>query len=426
MSGEFYNSYSHLTTHDSPLTTIMYQNKAIISKGIDWITVLLYTVLVIVGLLCIFSVEYKSGDNVVQSFLGFKKEYSKQLFFFGISIVVAVFILLTDSKFFTATANLAYAFGILLIMATFVVGKEVGGSKSWIPLGFMNIQPVEVCKIFTSLALAKFLSLPETNFSKTSNQLIAAAIAFSPAILSVLQKEPGAAVVYFSFAIAFYREGLPTLYLIILFSFAILIIASIVLSFATFFIVITGIALLFVYMNWRKIKRDILRLFLIAGVWVLCIGIKLFLVPALFNSVLKPHQVVCIFATFGIDDYKFKSPERTAEIQKEFAKLGTTKKKEGEKVESYNVKQSKIAIGSGGFLGKGFLQGTQTRGEFVPAQNTDFIFSSVGENFGFWGCTILMLLYFGLMFRLYIWLSDSAALSAGCICIALPEFSFFM
>lgn len=378
----------------------MYQKKAIISKGIDWVTVLLYTVLVVVGLLCIFSVEYKSGDNVVQTFLGFKKEYSKQLFFFGISTVVAVFILLTDSKFFTATANLAYAFGILLIMATFVVGKEVGGSKSWIPLGFMNIQPVEVCKIFTSLALAKFLSLPETNFSKTSNQLIAAAIAFSPAILSVLQKEPGAAIVYFSFAIAFYREGLPTLYLIILFSFAILIIASIVMPSTTFFIVITVIALLFVYMNWRKIKRDILRLFLIAGVWGLCIGVKLFLVPALFNSVLKPHQVVRIFATFGIDDYKFKSPERTAEIQKEFAKLGTTKKKEGEKVESYNVKQSKIAIGSGGFLGKGFLQGTQTRGEFVPAQNTDFIFSSVGENFGFWGCAILMLLYFGLMLRL--------------------------
>jgi rod shape determining protein RodA len=377
----------------------MYQKKATISKGIDWITVLMYTALVIIGLACIFSVEYKSGDNVVQSFLGFKKEYSKQLLYFGISAVVAAFILLTDSKFFTATANLAYAAGILLIMATFVVGKEVGGSKSWIPLGFMNIQPVELCKIFTSLALAKFLSLPETNFSKTSNQLIAAAIAFSPAILSVLQKEPGAAIVYFSFAIAFYREGLPTLYLIILFSFAILIIASIVMAPATFFIVLTLIALCFVYINWRKIKRDIVRLFLIIGVWLLCVGIKQFLVPALFNSVLKPHQVVRIFATFGIDDYKFKTPERTAEIQKEFAKLGTVKKKD-EKVESYNVKQSKIAIGSGGLLGKGFLQGTQTRGEFVPAQNTDFIFSSVGENFGFWGCATLMILYFGLMLRL--------------------------
>jgi rod shape determining protein RodA len=378
----------------------MYQKNVSISKGIDWLTIWLYASLVIIGLLCIFSVEYKSGDNVVQSFLGFKKEYSKQFYFFAASAVVAIFILLTDSKFFTATANLAYAFGILLILATFVVGKEVGGSKSWIPLGFMNVQPVEVCKIFTSLALAKYLSLPETNFFKPKTQLIAAAIAFSPAILSVLQSEPGAAIVYFSFGIAFYREGLPTLYLIILFSLAILIIASIVIPSELFFIIITVIAALFVLMQWRKIRRDIIKLFFIAGIWLLCIGVKLFLVPALFNSVLKPHQIVRIFSTFGIDDYKFKSPERTAEIQKEFAKLGTKKKKPGEKVESYNVKQSKIAIGSGGFWGKGFLQGTQTRGEFVPAQNTDFIFSSVGENFGFWGCTILMLLYFGLMLRL--------------------------
>lgn len=380
----------------------MYQKNPTITKGVDWFTVMLYTVLAVVGLLCIFSVEYKSGDNVLQSFLGFKKEYSKQLYFFGASIIVASVILLTDSKFFAATANLAYALGILLIMATFVLGKEVGGSKSWIPLGFMNIQPVEVCKIFTSLALAKYMSLPETNFHKTKTQLIAAAIAFTPAILSVLQKEPGAAIVYFSFAIAFYREGLPTLYLIIIFSLAILVVASIVLSSEVFYGIISIAAFLFVFFSWRRIRRDKFRLVLVALVWLLCIGVKLFFVPALFNSILKPHQVVRIFSTFGIDDYKFKSAERTAEIQKEFAKLGTTKKKEGEKVESYNVKQSKIAIGSGGFWGKGFLQGTQTRGEFVPAQNTDFIFSSVGENFGFWGCAVLMLLYFGLMIRLVV------------------------
>jgi rod shape determining protein RodA len=377
----------------------MYQKTPTISKGIDWLTVWLYALLVIIGLLCIFSVEYKSGDNVLQSFLGFKKEYSKQLFFFGASTLVAVFILLTDSKFFTATANLSYAFGILLILATFVVGKEVGGSKSWIPLGFMNIQPVEVCKIFTSLALAKYLSLPETNFKNTQTQLIAAAIAFSPAILSVLQSEPGAAIVYFSFGIAFYREGLPTSYLIIFFSLAILIIASIVIPPNNLFFALTVIAGLFIYINRKKIKRDKNILIVIAAVWLLCVGTQKFLVPALFNSVLKPHQVVRIFSTFGIDDYKFSNTDRAADIQKEFGKLGTVKKK-GEKVESYNVKQSKIAIGSGGFWGKGFLKGTQTRGEFVPAQNTDFIFSSVGENFGFWGCLILMLIYFGLMLRL--------------------------
>jgi rod shape determining protein RodA len=377
----------------------MYQKNTSISKGIDWLMVLLYIALITVGLLCIFSVEYKSGDNVVQSFLGFKKEYSKQFYYFLACIVIATFILLTDSKFFTATANLGYAAGVLLILATFAIGREVGGSKSWISLGFMNVQPVEVCKIFTSLALAKYLSLPETNFYKSKSQLIAAAIAFTPAILSVLQKEPGAAIVYFSFAIAFFREGLPALYLILLFSLTILIVASIVVPPNSLFIALTIIALLFAYANRRKIKRDKSLVLLIAGIWVLSVGVQKFLVPALFEKVLKPHQVVRIFSTFGIDDYKFKSPERTAEIQKEFAKLGTAKKV-GEKVESYNVKQSKIAIGSGGFWGKGFLQGTQTRGEFVPAQNTDFIFSSVGESFGFFGCFILMLLYFGMMLRI--------------------------
>jgi rod shape determining protein RodA len=378
----------------------LYQKKPEIGKGIDGMMVWLYALLVIVGLLCIFSVEYRNGDSVVQTFLGFKKEYSKQLYFFIASLIIATFILLTDSKLFTATANLAYAGGILLIMATFVVGKEVGGSKSWIPLGFMNIQPVEVCKIFTSLALAKYLSMPDLNFSKPRAQLIAVVIAFAPAILSILQKEPGAAVVYFSFSIAFYREGLPAIYLVLLFSLTILIIASIVVLPNTLFIALTVIALVVAYIFRRKIKRDKSILVVIAGVWLLCVGVQRFLVPALFDKVLKPHQVVRIFSTFGIDDYKFKDPAREAEIQKEFSKLGTKKKKSTEKVESYNVKQSKIAIGSGGFAGKGFLQGTQTRGEFVPAQNTDFIFSSVGESFGFIGCIILMLLYFGMMFRL--------------------------
>jgi rod shape determining protein RodA len=380
----------------------MAQKNPSISKGIDWLMVMLYFSLAFIGLLCIFSVEYKTTDGLMQSILGFKKEYSKQFFFLIASTIVAIFILLTDSKFFTATANLGYAAGILLILSTFVIGKEVGGSKSWIPLGFMNIQPVEVCKIFTSLALAKYFSMPDTDFHKSRSQLIAAAIAFTPAILSVLQKEPGAAIVYFSFGIAFYREGLPALYLILFFSLAVLIVASIVVPPNILFIALSIIAAIFIYLYKRKIKRNKNVLIVIAGVWLLSVGVQKFLVPALFEKILKPHQVVRILATFGIDDYKFKNPERIIEIQKEFGKLGTTKKKPGEKVESYNVKQSKIAIGSGGFWGKGFLQGTQTRGDFVPAQNTDFIFSTVGENFGFTGCFILMILYFGLMMRIVI------------------------
>ena len=128
----------------------MYQKKPAIAKGVDWVLVGMYVLLVSIGLLCIFSVEYKTGDRVIQSFLGFKKNYSKQFFYFLVCGVLAIFILLIDSKLFTATANLSYFAGILLILATFVVGKEIKGSKSWIPLGFINLQPVELCKIFVS------------------------------------------------------------------------------------------------------------------------------------------------------------------------------------------------------------------------------------------------------------------------------------
>src|SRR5688572_26198951 len=162
----------------------MYQQKPVIAKGVDWIMIWLYAILVIIGLVCIFSVEFKSNDQFFQSLLGFKKNYSKQFLYLGICIVIAVFILLTDSKFFTATPNLLYLFGILLMTATFFVGKNVSGSRSWIPLGFMNLQPVETCKIFTALALAKYLSQPDTNFSRTKTQLIAAAIFFIPIIFS--------------------------------------------------------------------------------------------------------------------------------------------------------------------------------------------------------------------------------------------------
>jgi len=377
----------------------MNQRAPDIAKGTDWLMIWIYLALCMIGLICIFSVEHRAGENIMQGLLGFKKEYSKQFFFLGASLVVAVFILITDSKFFTATANLSYLFGIFLILITFVVGKEVGGSKSWIPLGFMNLQPVEVCKVFTSLAVAKYLSRPEMDFSRSRSQIIAAAIAFAPAVLSVLLKEPGAALVYFSFAIAFFREGLPGIYLTLFLSLILLIIGSIVIKHNTLFIALTIIAAVFLYAARKKIKRNRSIIVITVLVWLLCVGVQRFLVPALFEKVLKPHQVVRILSTFGIDDYKFKDPARAEAIKKEYAKLGASGKDKGDKGESYNVKQSKIAIGSGGFWGKGFLQGTQTGGDFVPAQNTDFIFSTVGESFGFWGSILVLLLYFGLMLR---------------------------
>lgn len=373
------------------------REQAIISKGIDWLSVWLYIILVSIGVLCIFSVEYHNTGDIWQNIIGLKKNYSRQLLFIGISAILAIFILLTDSKFFTATANLSYAFGIVLMMATFVLGKDINGSRSWIPLGFFNLQPVETCKIFTALALAKYLSRPETNFQNTRSQLIAAAIALTPAAFSVLQNETGLALVYFSFLIPMYREGLPPVYLIIGFSFGVLVVATILVEKNLLALILTIIAAIVIYVLRRTIKRDKAVLIVILGLWMLCVGIQRFAVPYIFTHVLHQYQVERIMNTFGVD---YVPNGETVELSKE-DKLEQAKTKKATKAkENYNVKQSKIAIGSGGMWGKGFLKGTQTQGDFVPEQHTDFIFTSVGENFGFWGSSLVVLLYIAFMLRI--------------------------
>lgn len=366
-----------------------------ISKGVDWLLIWLYALIVIFGIICIYSVEYNSKDNFIQTLTGFKKTYSKQLFFFAACIVVAVFILLTDSKLFTATSNISYLIGIVLILATFVVGKEIKGSKSWIPLGFMNLQPVELCKIFTALALSKYLSMPETDFKKPKSQLIAAAIAFAPAILSILQGETGLALVYFSFLIPMYREGLPAGYLIAGVSMAVLLVVSLLFSTKTLLIAFAVLAVLLFYFNRRQIRRDKKLLTVIIAAWAFSSLFVGLVVPFTFKHVFKPYQANRIFSMVGVDN-PF-AEETTSDLSA--AEEEKIKQKKSDQ-QNYNVKQSKIAIGSGGFFGKGFLKGTQTRGDFVPEQNTDFIFTSVGENFGFLGSGLLMLVYLIFLLRI--------------------------
>ena len=376
----------------------MRQNNPTISKGIDWLMVFLYAIIVVFGIICIYSVEYKSTDNFMQTLVGFKKNYSKQLFFFAACSILAIFILLTDSKLFTATANISYLIGILLILATFVVGKEIKGSKSWIPLGFMNLQPVELCKIFTALALSKYLSMPEMDFRKPKSQLIAAAIAFAPAVLSILQGETGLALVYFSFMIPMYREGLPAFYLISIIGMGALIVISLVLPAITILIAFAAIALGCIYFFRRQFKRDRSLLIIIVGVWIFSSLIATIGVKLLMTKVFKPYQSARIYSMVGksnpyVDD-------KTTDLSPEEIKAIAKEKEREKNAQNYNVNQSKIAIGSGGFTGKGFLKGTQTRGDFVPEQHTDFIFTSVGENFGFIGSGILMLIYLIFLLRI--------------------------
>jgi rod shape determining protein RodA len=336
-------------------------------------------------------VEYRTDTNWLQTFLSGKTNYSKQLIFAGSCAVIATFILLTDSKLFTAFANLSYAFGILLMLATFVLGKNINGSRSWIPTGLgFNLQPAELCKIFTALALAKFLSRQETDFSKLRSQLIAVAITIAPAVLSILQHELGLALVYSSFLVAMYREGLPAQLLIFGSSFAVLVIATLVLDANVLAISLTVIAAIILFLLRKQFKRNRALLALILGIWLFCVGTQRFVVPYIFNNVLECYQSTRIYSMVGreYDCSKNKKSER---------KVG---EKAARKPDDYNVRQSKIAIGSGGLTGRGFLKGTQTRGKYVPEQHTDFIFTSLGEAFGFIGCAVFLCLYLFMLFRI--------------------------
>ncbi len=372
----------------------MYHRNSSLVKGNDKVMIWLYAIIILIGLLCIYSVEYKSTDNFVQTLIGFKKNYSKQFFFFLACCIIGTFILLFDSKLFTASANLSYLIGFVLILATFVIGKEIKGSKSWIPLGFMNLQPVELCKIFTALALSKFLSLQETDFSKPKSQLVAAAIAFAPAALSILQGETGLALVYFSFLIPMYREGLPPGYLIAGFSLGALLVVSLLFKTQTLLISFTVLAAVLIWFNRKQFRRNRNLLTIIVGAWLISSAFVGLAVPFVFKHVFKKYQADRIFSMVGVDN-PFTGNDKgslSAEDEKQ-------KQKKNDQ-QNYNVKQSKIAIGSGGFTGKGFLKGTQTQGDFVPEQHTDFIFTSVGENFGFLGTALVMLLYLGLLLRI--------------------------
>ncbi len=392
----------------------MSHNNPAISKGIDWSIVGIYLLLVGIGIMAIFGATYDEGDQILQSFLGFKTDYSKQFYFFVVSVVIGLLILLTDSKFFPATANIWYVAGILLLLMVFPFHSEVKGTKSIIRLGGFQFQPAEFCKICVALALAKYLSRPETDFSKTRSQLIATAIVLFPAVLTILQKETGLALVFFSFFLVMYREGLPSIVLIVGFALATLVVATLLLEKNTLALILTGIALLIVFLMRRQIKKRRAILLRIIMIWFLCVGLQRFGVPFIFKNLLAKHQVERIYSTIGRD------------VPSEYMKGEAAV--QGKKVENtadYNVKQSKIAIGSGGLLGKGLLKGTQTRYGFVPEQRTDFIFDTIGEGFGFVGSFILLCIYLFLLFRIITIAERQRSVFSRCYAYGVASVFFF-
>lgn len=392
----------------------MTQKTPEISKGIDRSLVWMYLALVAIGLMAIFAATYKDGDPIVRSFLQFKTDYSKQFYYFLIAVVLAFFVLLTDSKFFTATANLWYLFGIFVLLLVFPFHSRVKGTESIIRLGGFQFQPAEFCKICVALALAKYLSRPETDFSKPRSQFIAASIVLFPAILTIFQSETGLALVYFSFFLVMFREGLPPAVLIIGFAIAVLVVATIVIEPNILAIILTAIALLAIYVLRRTIKRNRGILVVIILLWFVCVGIQRFAVPFIFKHVLQKYQVERIYDLFGKDNPYRKAGETIDPEAKQKANGS-----------SYNVKQSKIAIGSGQLWGKGLLKGTQTRYDFVPEQRTDFIFCTIGEGFGFVGSVALLGIYLLLLFRIITVAERQRSVFSRCYAYGVASVFFF-
>jgi len=365
-----------------------------IYRGIDWSMIVIYAALVIIGVLMIFANEYKEGESILQPVLTQSKDYGKQVLWVGISSVVAIFILLTDSKFFTATANLLYGLGILLCLAALFVGSEVKGSKSWLVLGGLRLQPSELSKVFTCLALAKYISRPETDFSKTKSQIIGAAISLLPAIITIAQNETGLALVYFSFFLVMYREGLPPFILIAGASIAVILILSLIFSPKTLFIAYAVLAVAVIFFARKMFKRKRFLLWRIIAIWAIASVISSLAIPYLINKWMKPYQRDRIYSLVGKTYVPQDSVERA-----ELEKLKLKNRDKSQNQSEYNVIQSKIAIGSGRLFGKGYLKGTQTRYDFVPEQRTDFIFCTIGEGFGFVGSIIFLSLYGLLLFK---------------------------
>lgn len=339
--------------------------KSHIFDKVDWWTVLMYAVLVIIGWLNIYAALYNENYKLMD----FSQKYGRQLIWISIAFLIAIFILFFNWKFFEGFAYLIYVLSLLSLIGVLLFGIEVNGAKSWFDFGFMRIQPAEFAKVACCLALAKFLSRLNMSLEKTKNKIIATALILLPVIFIILQNDTGSALVYSTFILVLYRFGLPATLLIIGIVTTILFVTSIIVSKIVLIVILSVIAIFFFIISSRKLRE----LIIISSLLAMCIGF-IYSVDYAFERVLEPHHVTRIKVLLGQESDPHGS--------------------------GYNVNQSMIAIGSGGFAGKGYLNGTQTKFNFVPEQSTDFIFCTIGEEWGFIGSTFLLLLYLAFLFRL--------------------------
>ncbi len=343
-------------------------------KRIDWLTVLFYLMLVLIGWLNIYSSTFTEAEP---SIFNFSTLHGKQFFFIGASVVAIIVILALEASFFERFSSVFYAISILLLLGLFAFGKTIAGATSWYNLGFFNLQPSELAKVTTALALAKYLSDIQTDIKRRKDQLYSFLIILIPAILIVPQPDPGSALVFFSLAFVIFREGLPLYYLGIAFLAVLVFVTTLMFGTIWVSIVIALLIVLFFLLKKKRFKIPVLPLI---GFAVVAILFSLS-VNFVFNNVFEQRHR---------DRFSL-----WLRLEKDPAKLEQIRKTIG-----YNTYQSEKAIESGGFFGKGFLEGTRTKGDFVPEQHTDYIFSTVGEEWGFVGTATVVILFTLMLLRL--------------------------
>ena len=368
---------------------------------LDWITIALFLLLVGFGWVNIMSASHV-GDNF--DYFDMDQPYGKQFMFIIFTFILIIIILSIEAKFYERFSSIIYLISILSLVGLFIFGKNVNGATSWYGIGGMTIQPSEFAKFATSLAVAKHISDLQTNMKSLKDQIKTVIIIVIPAFLILLQNDAGSTIVYAAFFFVFYREGLQQIYLILA---AIVIVLSVVtLKFGLTVTAIASTIIIFGFYFFKRKKRpSILQPIIILALSIaFSFGVKLF-----YENMLKPHQKDRISLWLRLE----KDPEKLAQMKKTIL---------------YNLNESEKAISSGGLTGKGFLEGTRTTGKFVPEQHTDYIFSTVGEEWGFVGSAMVVILFVGLLIRI-IYLAESQKSQFSRVygyCVASILFIHFM
>ncbi|GAB4327950.1 MAG: rod shape-determining protein RodA [Bacteroidales bacterium] len=333
---------------------------------VNWSLILIYIALVFIGWINIYAAVYSPGNPGIFSL---SHNAGKQLLWIGTAAVIIFVVMIIDAKFYSAVSFLVWLGVMGLLVAVLLFGKEIAGSRSWFQIGGFSLQPSEFAKTATALALASFLSRKEFDPRKWINRLGALAIFLLPAGLILLQHDTGSAMVFSAFFLVLFREGLSGKLLILVAVSALLFLLALLINKFILIGILAGLLVLLI-----AISKNLRKRWLILAAGFLILSGYIFSVDYAFENVLQPHQKKRINVLLGIENDIHGA--------------------------GYNVHQSKIAIGSGGFSGKGYLKGTQTKFDFVPEQSTDFIFCTVGEEWGFLGSAVVILLFFALIVRI--------------------------